>query len=180
MLYHATMVGLSIGEKLKSVVTNLAAIPDVFRLEAEKLLERQRPKGRPSRLSSWFACDEPNLAAEYLDAEIDFPRSKIGLKGQPHLYAVEIHLYSKHPMVLVGATAVKLSQGQTDIALLLADEYWEPKQEWKFWEYISPEITILREEAWPHLTALSEALETYVRDSDNLKRFVSGLHCPNV
>jgi len=101
--------------------------------------------GKPSRLSSWFACDKPEFATKYLESEIAFK----GRDGQRHLYAIVMETCSKHPMFLVHVIARKLSEGDENTALKVADEYWTPTQEWKFWEYINPEMVVIGPEACP-------------------------------
>jgi hypothetical protein len=179
-LYHATTAELTIGDKLGSTVSVLNNITNIFQREAEDFLEQRRPKGRPPRPSSWFACDKANLAAEYLDAQLTFGPDKRARNGRPHLYAVEMDSSSKQPMILANAVAVKLSAGEKDVALLLADEYWAPTQEWRFWEYISPDIVVLQRQPWPDPMALSLALDAYTKDSDTLKRFLGSLGRENL
>jgi hypothetical protein len=52
-------------------------------------------------------------------------------------------------MFLVHVIARKLSEGDENTALKVADEYWTPTQEWKFWEYINPEMVVIGPEACP-------------------------------
>jgi hypothetical protein len=175
MLYRATQKELIIGRKLTAEVSGLSAITDTIRLETEKLLDQRRPEGRPSRLSSWFACDEHNFAAAYLEAEISVGRFKAAPNDKYHLYAVEMNASSRQPMVLFSAIARKLAAGQTNTAGLLADEYWAPTQNWSFWEYLWPELTVVAEEHWPDLINVSHALQAYTNDSEMVTRFLTGL-----
>ena len=62
-----------------------------------------------------------------------------------------------------------------NIAASVADEYWTPTKEWKFWEYISPEIEVLKELGWPSASELASAIDAYRRDSVLLKRFCADL-----
>ena len=78
-------------------------------------------------------------------------------------------------MILAKAVAVRLSTGEKDVAILLTDEYWAPTQEWRCWEYISPDIAVLDRQPWPDSIALSIALAAYTKDSDILKRFLCSL-----
>jgi hypothetical protein len=175
MLYHATPVELSIGRR-QANASELIGITDVTRRDAEMLLEARRPEGRPHRFSSWFACDEPAFAAEYLESEIQHGRYKGARTDRPFLYAVEMAVSSKQPMVLVNAVAVELAGGRTETAMFLADEYWSPKQEWRFWEYTGREITIVAEVPWPDGLALAGPVNAYMRDSEELKHLLSRLH----
>jgi len=174
-LYHATTAELTIGEKLKLTASAVSHTTNAFQREAEHFLEQRRPEGRPPRLSSWFACDKANLAAEYLDAQLTLGPDKGARNGQPHLYAVEMDSSSRQPMILSNAVAVKLFAGEKDVALLLADEYWAPTQEWRCWEYINPDIVVLERQPWPDLMALPLALAAYTKDSDILKQFLGTL-----
>lgn len=172
-LYHATTDLLIPGDTLISRVSDLPNEP--YRRAMEELLAKRCPEGRPLRMSSWFACDTPRLAAKYLDAQMSFGADKETRKGQPRLYAVEMDPSSKQPMVLVNAVALKLSEGKTNIAMSLADEYWTSTKDWKFWEYLSPEIVVLPEQPWPDVIELASALQTYTTDSNLLKRFLAEL-----
>jgi hypothetical protein len=175
-LYHATTDLLTPGDTLISRASDFPSEP--YRRALEELLAKRCPEGRPHRMSSWFACETPRLAAKYLDAQISFGVDKEARKGQPRLYAVEMDPSSKQPMVLVSAVALKLSARESNIASWLADEYWTSTKEWKFWEYISPEIVVVEECSWPDGIELAIALQTYSADASLLKRFLAELSKP--
>jgi hypothetical protein len=171
-LYHATMKELTLGAKL--TCGTATSFTDPYRRAAEELLEGRRPDGRPKRLSSWFACDTARLSGKYLDAQLSFGFDNDGRNRAPRLFAIEMDSSSKQPMILVNAVAKKLSEGEANIAGLLAGEYWTPALPWSFWEYISPELTVLEEQPWPGAIELAIAHLAYTADSNLLKRFLSG------
>jgi hypothetical protein len=181
LLYHATQdeLPLSIGCKLEARVRDLAGFPDYRRIAEELLDQRRPPEEKPhQRLSSWFACDTPALAALYLEGE---ERRRELMHGprpwRPHLYTVKMERFSKQPMRLAEAVATKLSEGKDGIAETLAKEYWAPRPEWewKFWEYISPEIEVMAHVPWPITMDRAVAGANYDKDGDTLKRFVQVL-----
>jgi hypothetical protein len=94
---------------------------------------------------------------------------------RPHLYTVKMERFSKQPMRLAEAVAKKLSEGKNSLAEALAKEYWTPGLEWKFWEYISPEIEVMAQIPWPTPMDRANADATYNNDGDTLKRFVKVL-----
>ena len=165
------------GCKLKARVTDLADLSD-YRRKAEKLLAQLQPEEKPQRLSSWFGCDAPNLAAIYLEGEIRHGPNQASCQGQRrYLYTVRMDTFGKQPMRLAEAVAKKLSEREDSIAETLATEYWTPSLElkWKFWEYIGEEMEVVAQEPWPDLIACYAAFETYRQDGDTLKRFLKTL-----
>lgn len=167
MLYHATTDELEIGEKLRADTRNPASIANASRREAEEFLKQQCPKGRPQRLSSFFAFDDPSHSAAYLDSELRCGLKQGSNTGQRHLYIVEMSTFSKHPMILVDAVATSLSQGDESLAAKLAEEYWDPTQEWKFWEHLAPEMVVVERMSWPNETALVRAYLAYTMGEAN-------------
>lgn len=76
MLYHATQHELPItpGHKLAACVRALEGLCE-YRRKAEELLKQRCPDEKP-RLSSWFACETPGLAAIYLEGELMHARDR--------------------------------------------------------------------------------------------------------
>ena len=140
---------------------------------AEQLLEDRRPPDKPSRISSWFACDKPENAARYLEAERQFKANK--LQGTPELYQFETEEFSKHPMCLVESIRKALLSGDTALAEALADEYWSPKQDWRFWEYLGPRIVGATQVDWPTPMDQYSASLSYSSEYKRVKTFEAAL-----
>jgi hypothetical protein len=166
MLYRATTTPLEIGATL----TRECQFPnDRDRRTLEEFLDAKRPDGSHSRLASWFACDKPGFAAKYLEAEFSFGARRGEDQGERRLYEIEMDAPSKQPMILVNPIAKRLVAGEVNAAELLAREYWNPTKVWRFWEYTSPKITVLRELPWPDDIELQAAFTSYAADSARMK-----------
>jgi hypothetical protein len=144
---------------------------DPERQKLEDFLESKRPPGSCSRLTSWFACDDPAKSARYLDGELNY-KKKADVTGQPRLYAIEFGEFSRQPMILVNTIRNTLATNDAETAEKLATEYWRPTRDWKFWEYTAPEIRIVAEVEWPDSMALQLAFMAYQGDDGRLKQML--------
>lgn len=161
ILYRATMKQLAVGETLPRSNYDYSEFSE-YRRAAEELLEEYRPAKRPSRLSSWFACDSAANAARYLEGQKRVEPDRF--IGQPSLYKLEVTEYTRHPMCLLDAIASKISKEEEELALGLANEYWTPASNWTFWEYLCPKIVVLEASAWPSSIDRWLAQQTYSAD----------------
>jgi hypothetical protein len=167
--YRASRTPLTIGANLGPRSYDFSDQPD--RQKLEKFLESKRGPTSRSRLTSWFACDDPGKSARYLDAEITF-KTNLASAGDALLFVIEMTNPSKQPMILVNAVGERLSAGDTEVAELLANEYWRPTRVWKFWEYTSPEIAVIDQAPWPDLMEQSLASLSYQADHRLLKQIL--------
>jgi hypothetical protein len=174
-LYTATTEERTICQTLQCRETELADISDSLRRNVEDVLDQRRPTGIPPRLSSWFACDQPHFAAKYLDAQLKYGPDRHSRNGQSRIYAVEMDAPRKQPMCLVDAVTKCLSENQDEITLMVADEYWRPTQEWRFFEYLSREMHVVAQVAWPETVDLTLALEAYSKDRETRDWFLKRL-----
>jgi len=124
-------------------------------------LEAAKPAGSPSRAACFFACEKPENAARFLDAELGY---KGQAPGQPmFVYEVEFPAgYHKGAMALVAAIESKL-QAKSDPDRAIA-EYWHPTLNWQFFEVFGPEMRIIQQIATPGLIELSLATIRYQSD----------------
>ena len=76
-------------------------------------------------------------------------------------------------MALVDQIAKALSARDQRRAELLADEYWTPTQEWRFWEYLSKEMKGLGSEPWPDMIRMVTAGAAYDADRNECAAFVA-------
>ena len=128
----------------------------------EDALESYRPRGSHRRLQVWYACGSPAEALHYLEAE-NYARAH-----EIKLYRIEMVAPSRHPMCLVDA--VKKSLASREIIKSLVDEYWTPKLDWNYWEYISPQMRIIEQVVRPDDVELSAVLYKYSLDGDEVKK----------
>jgi hypothetical protein len=113
----------------------------------------------------------PANSARYLEAEL-MRRKNPEDAGRPKLYAVEFDRFSRQPMILVNAVNNALLENDAATAEMLATEYWRPTREWKFWEYTTPEIRVVKQVEWPDSMAQSLALMAYQGDDGRLKQML--------
>jgi hypothetical protein len=139
------------------------------RQKFEEFLESKRPSTSHSRLASWFACDSPERATRYLEVQLDYEQDS----GEVLLFAVEMPSPSRQPIVLVDAIIRALREDDIAKADFLAQEYWQPTQPWKFWEYTSDEISTVRDQlALPDAIARSTASMDYSGDRKRVDEFL--------
>lgn len=173
LLYHATLTNLKMSGALKRPQRGLDTFSNPSHRSAEEALEAACPKPSHSRLSSWYSCEKPELAAKYLEAEGFLqPAAQSATR---HLFSVEVSCYSTHPMFLVDQIAKRLAKGEKAAAVKLAQEYWVPTMDWKFWECLSPDLTVLAEEAWPSVMQLTLAGLTYQGEKKTYEALLSKL-----
>ncbi|MCU1300696.1 MAG: hypothetical protein JWQ87_980 [Candidatus Sulfotelmatobacter sp.] len=135
--YRATTTPMPVGKNPGEKTYDFSN--DAERRRLEEFLEERRPGKSHSRLSSWFACDSPEHAARYLDAQLKHEEKR----GDVLVFEVEMPAPSKQPMALIDALLAALREGDIDKAEFLVEEYWTPKQSWKFWEYTSGGISLV-------------------------------------
>ena len=170
-LYTATTCELPLLENIKARSTKLDDISDS---RTREVARDQRKEG-VSRLSCWFACDKPELAALFLMGERKHGRDKDKRKGDVLLiYAVEMDAPSKHPMCLVDAIAKNLEKNNR-ILSSLAGEYWKPTRDWRFFEYLSSEIRVMTQVPWPTAPKLGAVSISHSTDVAAASSFVQSL-----
>jgi hypothetical protein len=135
--YRATTTPMPVGENPGKKKYDFSENAERRRLE--EFLEDKRPCASHSRLSSWFACDSPERAVRYLEAQLKHENRE----GEILVFAVDLPSPSKQPMALVDAILSALRENAIDKAGFLAQEYWTPTQQWRFWEYTSSEISVV-------------------------------------
>ena len=99
---------------------------------AVRLLELARPPHSPTRSACFFAAESADFALLFASMQ---------WKGPTNLYAVEMDLHGKGPYALVHAISRALDGGKLPSPAV--DEYWSPKQEWRFYEYFGPTMKIV-------------------------------------
>jgi hypothetical protein len=167
LLYRATTRLMNIGANPGTSSYDFSQNPE--RQNFEGFLESKRPSMSHSRLASWFACDSPERAARYLEVQLDYKQDS----REGFLFAVEMPSPSKQPIVLVDAIVRALREDESATADYLANEYWQPTQPWRFWEYTSDEISTVRDRLeLPDVIARSAVSMDYASDRKRLNEFL--------
>ena len=125
----------------------------------EELLAKYRPGSQAcSRENAVYAADAPENAARFLTGQhFNSPET-------PPVYCYEVAAtaVSKAPMAVI--RLIELSRENPELLEQLNKEYWEPKREWKFWEYFAPSMTVISEMPWPSDIAIWTAGAPYEAD----------------
>lgn len=150
-LYHITckeypigQVPLFEGESFYHISTQLDD-----RSWVNEFLDIKKSSEKPSRKKAFFACDSiANCKA--LKNTVAKPFCS------PRIYKVKMTNPSKTPIALVNHL-FKLGEGHiknTEVA----DEYWNPTEIWKFYEYLSEQMEIVEEILNDDLTPMGQIL----------------------
>jgi len=134
--FHATDATFPLRHHLKS------PHPVVTCLNAVKALEADpgRPPNAPSRTACYFACENPENAVHFLEAEVRHAGRV--LSGPILAYQVDFPAgHHKGSMALIRAIEKRLGAGGS--ATKMIAEYWKPTLNWKFFEAFGPEMRIL-------------------------------------
>lgn len=97
-------------------------------------LDKKKPIGAPSRIRAYYACDTIGNC-------IGYGRNKKCENVGPFLYKVTMKNPRKVPMSLVN-TILRKRDGNV-LNDQIANEYWTPEREWKYYEYLSEEMKII-------------------------------------
>jgi hypothetical protein len=101
-----------------------------------EFLDSQKSNKMPSRKKAFYACDSIN------NCKI-LKNTVAKLHCTPKIYKVSMTNPSKSPISLVNHL-FKLGKDHR-IVNDVAKEYWNPTQNWKFYEYLSEEMEIIQE-----------------------------------
>ncbi|MDI1316899.1 hypothetical protein [Flavobacterium sp.] len=113
-------------------------------------LDENSPEDFPSRKKSFYACNTiANCKA--LKSTICNEADCI-----PRIYKVRMNNPIKVPMALV-THLFKLGEDNT-VNTDIANEYWTPTEEWKFYEYLSEEMEIIEEMINSDVTPMGQIL----------------------
>lgn len=130
--------------------------------EAVAQLELHRPATAPSRGCCLFATDSLAGAAAFIQAQSQTDGSV------PRFYEVNMPVAHRGPFCLIHEIARRLKDGREIDSVVR--EYWEPAQQWVFWEEFGPSLTVLREVPAPADGEVMRFRWLYDRDSDRARR----------
>jgi hypothetical protein len=173
-IFRATTELLTESRVLPATGRDPSRISDEYKRKLEKFLDQCRPQGVHSRLSSWFAFDQQCHAALFLEAEPRLHPEPVN--ATKFLYQVRMTGPGRHPMVVAEGVAKLLSQGKLEHATAAAKEYWSPTRDWKFWEYLSPNLKVVGQFSWPEGPCIYGARITYEKDKERCAAFFRKLH----
>lgn len=97
-------------------------------------LDARRPVGFPLRRKCIYAFDKPGYCFFFLAREPSIT---------DHCYEIEMDAKGGFPMVLTGRMIAH--RNNAEILRAIAEEYWRPTKDWKYYEYIGNEMTIISE-----------------------------------
>jgi hypothetical protein len=120
----------------------------------EELFEDRRPVDRVSRIGARFACGTLGECAVFALAE---PRYKSD-HTMPRYYRVRCLTLTRAPMALVG---IAFRHKGTDKLNEIVDEYWQPKKDWNYWEFLCSDLEIIERVEVPPARDIEEAREAY-------------------
>lgn len=149
-LFHASKDLLSVGQVIKSNRANS------FYVSASQQIDAKKPSQAPSRLQALYCSDQKEFAVFFLTYQ--------GVTvDQINLYSVSVTGYHKAPFAITHQVESRLNKG---VAVdQLVDEYWYPKRNWNYFEYLTLEFEVRDIISTPTLNEI--ALRTrYDRDFD--------------
>jgi hypothetical protein len=156
-LFHVSTLILQSGES-----PFLAGTKSISPVEA--IVDSLRPANRPSRLRAWFACESTADCAAYFEAQQSSGWNRDSFDGKtPHYYSVRMPAPTKLPMALIGRAERELNAGGGLIEAIV-HAYWNPDNEWNFWEYLDERIEVLAEVDGPDVLAVSASRWHYMSD----------------
>lgn len=124
-------------------------------------LDDNKPNDFPSRISSFYACDEIENCQAFIGN-----KTINGL--QPTYYKVEMNCETGFPMVLTDA--IKKNGQNSSHLENCSNEYWSPTGEWKYKEFLSPEMIILEILPSPDTILANKGRINYIADLERAKR----------
>lgn len=97
-------------------------------------LDAYRPEEFPLRRKCIYAFDRSGHCFYFLAHEPSVT---------DHCYEIEMDAKGGFPMVLTGRMIAH--RNNAEILRAIAEEYWRPTRDWKYYEYIGNEMTIISE-----------------------------------
>ena len=136
-LYHISSYDYKVGESISMNLTcnyhNNTVVQQYGWVN--DFLDNARPERAPERKKSIYAFDNPDFCVEF------FKKQYPGAIKTAKLYKVSMSEVRKVPIALVSYIREK-GKGHSQLSDI-ANEYWVPTQNWKAYEYISNEMSIV-------------------------------------
>lgn len=162
-LYHASLERYNVGQTIMIPAGNTTRFYDKNIKRGldwlENDLEEKRPPDRIPRKIALYACDKGEHSLRFLEGET----TSVDI----YIYEVNLECYHKSPMALLGFIAKKARSKGSYWDII--DEYWNPKHEWGFYEYLGKELTIIGQVSPPDSISVYAASTTFQSDCDKVK-----------
>jgi hypothetical protein len=129
---------------------------------AVRELQAARPPGAPARDACFFACENPENAVRFLEAE----RAWKGTLASQHTHVYTVQFPAglwKGPMAIIGAIEKRVAAGAPPFNRLVT-EYWTQTLTWQFFEVFGPEMLIVSSVSAPSFASLCAATIRYQGD----------------
>ncbi|MBB1295765.1 MULTISPECIES: hypothetical protein [unclassified Pseudoalteromonas] len=146
--YHATTNQLTSGQTINSTRQNQ------FYVNTSQEMDKSRPQGVTGRTNALYVTDSDEFAVHYL------LKQNVRLSNIK-LYEVIPNNPHKCPFAITHRVELKLNAN--DCAKNLINEYWNPTLSWKFYEYLTDSIQIVKEVSIP---CLDDFIFTISYDAD--------------
>ena len=153
-LYHASRKEMDVGDYIVSSYTS------DFYPEASEEMDSERPCGKPSRAEALYCSDIDEFAVFYLMLQ-EVPKDKI------KLYKVEVNDFHKAPFSITNVINRRIETDQPRD--LLIKEYWNPRKNWTYYEFLTLEFTIIEKLEIPFVDEIA-IRSRYGRDSDQAQQ----------
>ncbi|WP_130243358.1 hypothetical protein [Vibrio vulnificus] len=128
--YHATLLDLAVGTTVSSNRKN------TFYVKASEKMDASKPSEAPSRLNALFVSDNSEFAIYFLQ--------KQGVQlSDIKLYEVEPDDPFKSPFAVTHEVEKRISKDKNCDELI--KEYWEPCQQWNFFEYLTLSFLVVKQ-----------------------------------
>lgn len=125
----------------------------------DDFLDENKPENAPDRKKALYAFDSIANCGAF----------KNSCKCEIFYYEVEMVEPAACPMCLTDG----LIQGDEILNNRLAEEYWNPMEDWKYLEYLSSEMRIIRKVNKPTFYEKPLGLENYLADKALMKTLES-------
>ena len=130
--------------------------------EIVEILDSFRPEGVLERKTSIFFFSNPNYCSYFCSKE--YPNVPI------HVYKVNVpNAKGGFPMCLVQTILKQINNMKDELIRAIIDEYWNPKNDWNFMEYVGQQMTIIEECEVTNKISQAMAAEQYIDDIEKAK-----------
>ena len=127
-------------------------------------LDILRTLDRPSRISSFYACDQVVNCQAFIGSKTIDSKS-------PNYYKVEMDCKLGFPMVLIDKIR-KIGEDSNELEAIVK-EYWTPTKQWKYLEFLSPSMKIIDVLATPEKIMANKGKVNYSCDFEIAKQIFS-------
>jgi hypothetical protein len=150
-LYHASRATHSVGDALKG------GRPTIFYPDATDAIDSVRVCGSLRRKEALYCADSAEFAVYFLMTQST--SDSLGI----HLYKVAVQETHKAPFAITHAVHKRLGKGLGVESLI--KEYWNPREDWKHFEYLTMAFEVVEKMAIPSIPAIAYS-HTYGLDQD--------------